>query len=44
VPEDVSELAPDVLAHRLVPTWRAAAEGVTARDLVGRLLDVVRPL
>ena len=44
VPEDVAALAPDVLAHRLVPTWRAAADGVTARDLVARLLDIVRPL
>lgn len=44
VPEDVAALAPDVLAHRLVPTWRAAADGVSARDLVGRLLDIVRPL
>ena len=43
-PEDVTDLAPDVLAHRLIPTWRAAAEGVTARDLVRRLLDAVRPL
>jgi len=44
VPEDVTDLAPDVLAHRLIPTWRAAADGVTARDLVRRLLDTVRPL
>ena len=44
VPEDVVELAPDALAHRLVPTWRAAADGITARDLVARLLDSVRPL
>ena len=44
VPEDVAELAPDVLAHRIVPTWRAAADGITARSLVARLLDVVRPL
>ncbi|UIJ73176.1 MoxR family ATPase [Aurantimonas sp. HBX-1] len=44
VPEDVAELAPDILAHRLVPTWRAAADGVTARSLVTRLLDIVQPL
>ncbi|WP_102957731.1 AAA family ATPase [Mangrovicella endophytica] len=43
-PEDVAELAPDVLAHRLVPTWRAAADGETARGLIGRLLSVVQPL
>ena len=44
VPEDVSELAPDILAHRIVPTWRAAADGVTARSLVARLVDLVQPL
>jgi MoxR-like ATPase len=44
LPEDVTDLAVDVLAHRLVPTWAAAAEGETARNLVRRLLAVVRPL
>ena len=44
VPEDVGELAPDILAHRIVPTWRAAADGVTARSLVARLVDLVQPL
>ncbi|KQT82261.1 AAA family ATPase [Aurantimonas sp. Leaf443] len=44
LPEDVADLAPDILSHRIVPTWRAAAEGVTARALVARLLDLVRPL
>jgi len=43
-PEDVSDLAPDVLAHRVIPTWRATSEGVTSRALVGQILDVVRPL
>ncbi|WP_020185356.1 AAA family ATPase [Methylopila sp. 73B] len=43
-PEDVAELAADTLAHRLVLTWRAAADGRTARDLVAPLLDAVRPL
>lgn len=43
-PEDVAELAADALAHRLVLTWRAAADGRTARDLVPILLDAVRPL
>ena len=41
LPEDVTELAVDILAHRLVPTWAAAAEGETARNLVRRLLAVV---
>ena len=40
-PEDVKELAPDVLRHRLVPTYEAEAEEVTADDLVTRILDRV---
>ncbi|MGA0531132.1 AAA family ATPase [Hansschlegelia sp. KR7-227] len=43
-PDDVVDLAADTLAHRLVLTWRAAADGRTARDLVAPLLDAVRPL
>ncbi|MCF8480104.1 MAG: MoxR family ATPase [Rhodospirillum sp.] len=44
LPEDVAALAPDILSHRLVPTWRAVADGETARGLVLRLLDIVAPL
>lgn len=44
VPEDVQVLALDVLAHRIIPTWRATANGDTARSLVTRLLDDVKPL
>jgi len=43
VPEDVAEFAVDALAHRLVLTWRAVADGKTARALVAQLLQQVRP-
>lgn len=43
-PEDVRELAMDALAHRLIPTWRATAEGATPRGLVQALLDRIEPL
>ena len=43
VPEDVEALAPDALAHRLIPSWRATSEGLSARDIVARLLAHVRP-
>ncbi|MEL7060241.1 MAG: AAA family ATPase [Acidobacteriota bacterium] len=39
VPEDVKELAPDVLRHRLVPTYEAEAEEISTDALVRRLLD-----
>ena len=44
VPEDVTELACDALAHRIGLTWRAAAEGKTARGLISQLLQRVRAL
>lgn len=43
-PEDVTALAPDVLAHRLVLTWRASADGETSRSVVARLIDRIAPL
>jgi MoxR-like ATPase len=42
--EDVTELAADVLAHRIVLSWQAAADGESARGLVERILDRVQPL
>jgi MoxR-like ATPase len=40
-PEDVKEVAPDVLRHRVVPTYEAEAEEVTADQIVSRLLERV---
>lgn len=40
-PEDVKELAPAVLRHRMVLTYEAEAEGVGAEDVVDRLLLAV---
>ncbi|MBD3422300.1 MAG: AAA domain-containing protein [Chitinivibrionales bacterium] len=37
--EDVKRAAPPVLQHRLVRSFHAESEGVSARDLVGRLLE-----
>ncbi len=44
VPEDVVALAPDVVCHRMAPTWRAQAAGETARGIFAEILDRVRPL
>ncbi|MEO1492190.1 MAG: MoxR family ATPase [Pseudomonadota bacterium] len=43
-PEDVTALAEDALAHRMVLTWRAEADGATARGVVRGLLDTIEPL
>jgi MoxR-like ATPase len=42
VPEDVRALAPDVLRHRLVLTFEAEAEDVTADGIVSQLLGAVK--
>jgi len=39
IPEDVKEIATDVLRHRIVPTYEAEAEEISTDALVARLLD-----
>ena len=41
IPDDVKAIAVDVLAHRLIPTYEAEAEGLSAGELVRQLLDCV---
>lgn len=43
LPEDVGALAVDVLAHRTILTWRAAADGDTARGVMRAYLDAIEP-
>lgn len=42
-PEDVQELAEDVLAHRLVLTYDAVAEGISPQEIVREVLRAVPP-
>ena len=39
LPEDVADIAPDVLRHRLVLSYEALADGKTADDLVRRVMQ-----
>ena len=41
MPSNVTEIAPDVLRHRLVLSYRALADGVTADDVIERILGLV---
>jgi calcineurin-like phosphoesterase len=41
LPEDVKAIAPDVLRHRVLPTYEAEADGLDAERIVRRLLDLV---
>ena len=38
-PEDIKQVAPDVLRHRVITTYEAEAENVTSADIVQRILD-----
>jgi MoxR-like ATPase len=39
LPDDVADLAPEVLRHRLVLSYEALADGITADQVVSRLLE-----
>ena len=41
LPEDVKAAAPAVLRHRLVLSYEAAADGITADDIITRILNLV---
>jgi MoxR-like ATPase len=41
--EDIQALAPSVLRHRVIPNFKAQAEGLSSLDLISRLLTEVRP-
>jgi MoxR-like ATPase len=41
IPEDIMDIAPDVLRHRLIPGYAARAAEVSADDIVSRLLEAV---
>jgi len=42
IPEDVQAVAPDVLRHRVVLTFEAEAEDVTADQIISRVVAAVR--
>lgn len=43
IPEDVKEMARDVLRHRVMPTFEAESQGVTPDAIIGKILDKVNP-
>lgn len=42
LPEDVTDLVPDVFRHRLVLSYEALAEGLTPDELIKRVMQQVR--
>ncbi len=41
LPQDVRDLAPDVIRHRLVLSYEALAENVSPDDVLGRILNTI---
>ena len=41
LPDDVSDLAPDVLRHRLVLSYEALSDNVSAEQLIDRVLQKI---
>jgi MoxR-like ATPase len=41
LPEDITDLVPDVLRHRVVLSYEALAEGVSVEALIERILKKV---
>ena len=42
IPQDVKNLAPDVLRHRLILSYEAEAEGLDADSVIERILNELR--
>lgn len=42
LPEDVKSIAPDVLRHRIIPSYEAQAEDLSADSIITQLLDTLR--
>jgi MoxR-like ATPase len=40
-PEDVKTIGPDVLRHRIIPTYEAEAEELTSEDIIKQIFDGV---
>ena len=40
-PQDVKEIAHDVLQHRVTVTYEAEAENLSSRDIVQKILDTL---
>ena len=38
-PEDIKQIAPDVLRHRIIVTYEAEAENISTDHIVRRILD-----
>jgi MoxR-like ATPase len=41
LPQDVLDMAPDVMRHRVVPSYEALSDNVTSDDILKRIFDKI---
>jgi MoxR-like ATPase len=41
LPEDVIDIAPDVMRHRIIVSYEALSDGVTSDDIIRQILKAV---
>ena len=42
MPEDIKQVAHDVLRHRILVSYEAEAESITSDDIIDKILDKVK--
>jgi MoxR-like ATPase len=42
LPEDVKSITADILRHRIIPSYEAQAEDMSADTIINQLLDTLR--
>jgi len=42
LPEDIKEVAHDVLRHRVILSYEAEAEGITSDEVIKQILDIIK--
>ena len=40
-PQDIKTIAPDVLRHRIIPTFEAEADDITTDQIISRIFDAI---
>jgi MoxR-like ATPase len=41
LPDDVKEVCPQVLRHRLILSYEASADGITVDDLIEKIVSII---
>ncbi len=42
IPDDIIEVAPDILRHRIIPSFAAKANNIIADQLIDKIIDVIK--